>query len=230
MNIQDITNSLMQSTDIPLLTALVLGILVAFNPCQLSINISALTYLNRSGKQGLEYVLGRTITYTLLGWILMCLTGGGSNLNGVSTILSYGEVVLPYALIAIGLFLLFRAFHHHEHHGEDCHNCGKLIKRNGPLGSLILGMTLALAFCPESAIFFFGILLPLAIKSEAGVMLPPIFAIGAGLPVLLFGYIMHKAFNKAIALSSKFNHFQQVLNAITGVIFIIIAILLFLGE
>ena len=226
MNIQNIINSLMQSTDIPLLTALVLGLLVAFNPCQLSINISALTYLNRSGKQGLEYILGRTITYTFLGWIMMCLMGGGSNLNGVSTILSYGEAVMPYILCFMGLFLLFRAFHHHEHHGEDCHNCGKLIKRNGPLGSLILGMTLALAFCPESAIFFFGILLPLSIKSEAGIMLPPVFAIGAGIPVIIFSYIMHKAFNKAIKVSKKFNNFQQILNAITGLIFIVLAALL----
>lgn len=230
MNFESIINTFVQSTDLPLLTALVLGLLVAFNPCQLSINISALAYLNKSGKHGWEYALGRTITYTLLGWVMMCLTGGGSNIHGIDTILSFGEAILPYVLITIGLFLLFRAFHHHEHHGDDCHNCGKLIKRNGPLGSLILGMTLALAFCPESAIFFFGILLPLAIKSEVGLALPPIFAIGAGIPVLLFGWIMHKAYNKAIALSSHFSHFQQVLNAITGIIFITAAIMLLFAE
>lgn len=230
MNITSLTNTFVQSTDLPLLTALVLGLLVAFNPCQLSINISALTYLNKSGKQGWEYVLGRTITYTLLGWILMCLTGGGSNIQGIEAILSYGELILPYILIAIGVYLLYRAFHHHEHHGDDCHNCGKLIKRNGPLGSLILGMTLALAFCPESAIFFFGILLPLAIKSDVGLALPPIFAIGAGIPVLFFGWLMHKAFNKALTLSGHFSHFQQVLNAITGVIFILLAIMLIIAE
>ena len=220
----------MQSTDIPLLTALVLGILVAFNPCQLSINISALTYLNRSGKQGLEYVLGRTITYTLLGWILMCLTGGGSNLNGVSTILSYGEVVLPYALIAIGLFLLFRAFHHHEHHGEDCHNCGKLIKRNGPLGSLILGMTLALAFCPESAIFYFGMMIPLSISSQVGAIVPLVFGLSASLPVIVIAWLMHKAMNGAEKFYRGFEHFQQGLNGVTGILFLVIATLLLLEN
>ncbi len=226
MNLNELLNTYVQSTDLPLLTALVLGVLVAFNPCQLSINISALAYINRNGRGGIEYAIGRSITYTILGWTLMCLTGGGKNINGISVILSYGEVVLPYVILAVGLYLLFRAFHHHEHHDDNCHNCGQLIKRNGPLGSLILGMTLAFAFCPESAIFFFGILLPLSMTSEVGALLPPTFAIGACIPVVMIAWAMRKAVSKAEKLSRHFEHFQQVLNGITGVLFIIIAILM----
>lgn len=225
MNVQDIINTYLQSTDIPLLTAFLLGLIVAFNPCQLSINISALTYISRTGSVGYEYALGRAITYTLLGWIMMCLTGGGKNINGISHILSYGEAVLPYVTIVIGVFLIYRAFHHHEHH-DDCHNCNKLIKRNGPLGSLILGMTLALAFCPESAIFYFGILLPLSMSCEVGAALPPIFAISTCIPVIILAFIMQRAIDKAKRMTHHFEHFQQVMNGITGIIFIVIAILM----
>jgi len=236
----------MQSTDIPLLTAFVLGLLVAFNPCQLSINISALSYIVRKEKESkmkvdkennhhhtpfnnsISYAIGRTITYTILGWIMMCLIGGGHNINGFKEIVSLAEIVLPYILIAIGLFLLFRTFHHHEHHGDSCHNSGQIIKRNGPLGSLFLGMTLALAFCPESAIFYFGIMLPMAMTTEVGIAVPLVFALAASIPVLIVSWIMHKATDKIEKFSHTFEHFQQILNGITGVLFIIIAILLLL--
>jgi threonine/homoserine/homoserine lactone efflux protein len=41
---------------------------------------------------------------------------------------------------------------------------------------------------------------------------------------------MQKAVNKAAKLSRGFEHFQQWLNGITGVLFILIAILLFMEK
>lgn len=225
----ELINNILQSTDIPLLTAFVLGLLTALNPCQLAISVSALAYEYRAGKkllEGLLYALGRTITYTVLGWVLMCLIGGGRNIEGFQMLLSKGEDILPYILIIIGIFFLARAFHHHHHDGENCHNSGQLIKRNGPLGSLILGMTLALAFCPESAVFYFGLMLPLAMKSSASIFIPLIFALSAALPVLAIAYIMSHAVNKVEKISHTFETFQQILNALTGILFIVIAVLL----
>ena len=63
-----------------IISAFIIGLLVALNPCQLAINLSALTYLNnRSDKQhplmskGLLYIIGRSITYSILGIILSIL-------------------------------------------------------------------------------------------------------------------------------------------------------------
>ena len=39
--------------------------------------------------------------------------------------------------------MLYRVFRHHEHHGDECHNCGQTIRRNGPSGALVLGLMLA---------------------------------------------------------------------------------------
>lgn len=94
LNINDILHTFLQSADFPLLAAFVLGVLVALNPCQLAISISALAYEYRNGKKladGISYALGRTITYTLLGWITMCLIGGGSNVAGLQNALSQSD-------------------------------------------------------------------------------------------------------------------------------------------
>lgn len=218
-------HSILQSTDIPLLTAFFLGLLVALNPCQLSINISALSYiLKKEADSGLSYAMGKTFTYTVLGWIIVCLIGGGHNIMKFQNIVTKTEIFLPYILIIIGLFLLYRAFHHHVHHGDSCHHSGLLIKRNGPLGAFILGMTLALAFCPESAIFYFGIMIPMSMTSDVGILLPFVFGISASIPVLIISFFMRKAMVKVQSITNTFEHFQQVLNGITGFLFIILGI------
>lgn len=228
LTIKEILDTL-QSADLALLTAFVLGVLVALNPCQLAISVSALAYEYRNGKQltdGIVYALGRTITYTLLGWVTMCLIGGGKNVKALQEVLSMAEIIVPYVLIAIGLYLLYRAIHRHHHHGADCHNSGRIIKRNGPLGSLVLGMTLAFAFCPESAIFFFGMMIPLSISSHVGAAVPLVFGLAASIPVIAIAWLMHTAVHSAERLSHGFIRFQQWLNGVTGILFIAIAILL----
>lgn len=214
-----------------MLTSFLLGILVAINPCQLAINISALTYIIRRDEEAhlspyhhLLYVIGRSITYTLLGWVLICLIGGGKNIDAVQTLLSNGETLLPYALTAMGLFLIYRGIHtHHHEHGDDCHNCGNLIKRNGPMGALFLGITLAFAFCPESAVLYFGALLPLSISAHLGLLYPLIFSIGAALPVLLIAFLLHKASQKAHKLTQQLELIQQWMNIAMGIAFIVVA-------
>lgn len=233
LSLNNIADALLQSAEIPLLTAFVLGLLVALNPCQLAISVSALAYEYRNGRgmtDSILYALGRAITYTLLGWITLCLIGGGKNIDGIQETLAYAEVAVPYVLIALGIYLLYRTFHYHNHDGENCHNSGKIIRRNGSLGSLILGMTLALAFCPESAIFYFGMMIPLSISSHAGAIVPLVFGLAASLPVIVIAWLMHKAVSGAERLSKGFKYFQQWLNGVTGVLFIVIAILLFIEN
>ena len=233
LSLNNIADALLQSAEIPLLTAFVLGLLVALNPCQLAISVSALAYEYRNGggmTDSILYALGRAITYTLLGWITLCLIGGGKNIDGIRETLAYAEVAVPYVLITLGIYLLYRTFHYHNHDGENCHNSGKIIRRNGSLGSLILGMTLALAFCPESAIFYFGMMIPLSISSHAGAIVPLVFGVAASLPVIVIAWLMHKAVSGAERLSKGFKYFQQWLNGVTGVLFIVIAILLFIEN
>ena len=225
---------ILSTTDIPLITAFLLGIIVAINPCQLAINTSALTYiinkdamLKDKWANPLLYTFGRSLSYVIMAWVMICLIGGGQNIKAVQSLLEKGEEVLPYILIVMAVFFLYRGIHIHRHeHGDDCHNCGKIIKRNGPFGALSLGMALALAFCPESAVFYFGVLIPLSAATSAGLFLPVAFAAGAALPVLCIALVMQKAREGARNVSRSFSHFQRFLNIATAVIFLAIAVIM----
>ncbi len=237
MNLQDIIQQIVQSTDIPLLTALLLGILVAINPCQLAINISALSYLYKDTARqgfasGIAYIIGRIITYTLLGWLLIYIIGIGKSISLVQQILSYGEAILPYALTVIGIILIIRTIISHKHHDDNCHNVCTVIKSRGNMGPLILGVLLAFAFCPESAIFYFGIMLPMAVETSTmvSILMPLCFAVASVIPVAIIAFLISKATRRAQRFQHLFDHAQQWLNAITGVLFIIIAVLLWCGE
>ncbi len=221
----------MQSASLSLPAALLLGLLVALNPCQLAINLSALTFLHKNSadnktslRKGLLYAAGRTLTYTLLAWILTFIITQSSSIEWIRNILSKGESVLPYILIAVGVFLIFRTLQaHHHHHGESCHNSGYIIRRRGTSGAFVLGTLLAFAFCPESAIFYFGMMLPLASSGTTGWAVPLVFALAASLPVLLLSWLISKAIRKAQRFSNTFDKFQQWINLITGILLITIA-------
>ena len=233
MNI--INQILSQQAEVPLLAAFVLGLLIAINPCQLAINMSALTYITRKhthaemSRAYLLYALGKTITYTVLGWILMCLIGGGRNISGIQNLLSKAELVVPYVLIAVGLFLLLRAFHPHIHHGDDCHNSGQIIHRNGPLGSLYLGMILAFAFCPESAVFYFGLMIPLSLTYYAGVLVPLMFGISASIPVIILAWTIKRTLHQTDRISQTFMHAQQCINVIAALLFFGMAVIILIS-
>jgi cytochrome c biogenesis protein CcdA len=74
--------------------------------------------------------------------------------------------------------------------GGKLSSIGEKVANRGMLGGFLLGALFALAFCPYSALLFFGVLIPLALKSAGGVTLPAIYAIGTGLPVLVFGTLL----------------------------------------
>ncbi len=224
----------MQSANLSLPAALLIGLLVALNPCQLAINVSALTYIHKNSEggkagfiKGLMYATGRTLTYTILGWALTLIITRGNNIDAIRSLLSQGESILPYALLVVGIFLIGRViFAHHHSHDDSCHHSGHIIKRKGPYGPFILGMILALAFCPESAIFYFGMMIPLAASSSTGWLVPLAFSLAASIPVIILSWLISTAIHSVHRFEHTFAHFQQWLNIITGAILILIAILM----
>lgn len=107
--------SLLDSSSTPAVTALLLGLLTALSPCPLATNIAAIGYIgkhieSRKGVfvQGVLYTLGRTIAYTHLGVVLIAILRSGASVFGIQKfIATYGELILPPALLLIGLFMLF---------------------------------------------------------------------------------------------------------------------------
>ena len=127
------------------------------------------------------YTLGRIVGYSVLGTILIALLREGASIDAVQkTNSKYGELFIAPALILIGIYLLdvikftlpgFGA-------GSGMMN----FARKGGWGALLLGILFALAFCPSSGIFFFGMLIPLSPAESGGYWLPVIFAVATSLP------------------------------------------------
>ncbi len=223
-------NILEQSAGTPLLTAFILGLLAAFNPCQLGINISALAYLQKDTDQGnpwqrgLIYLAGRSTTYVLLGWLLGWLLNRGKDISYVGEFLSKGETWLPYVLLLLAALFFWRFFHHH-HHDDSCHNCNQVIQRHGQGGAWLLGLLLAFVFCPESAVFYFAMLLPLGTTTPYALLLPVLFALAAGLPVILLLFLFHSASAGIHRLERQMELVQRWVNMALALLFLLLALL-----
>jgi len=211
-----------------MLFALLLGVLVALNPCQLAISISALTFLLRrsGGTHGgrarrvvLLYAAGRTLTYVALAWALQLLFGNISEQIQASRLFDAVETALPYFLVAVAVFFLFRAIRPHHFHGE-CHHSGQIIKSGGTHGAFVLGLLLAFAFCPESAVMYFGMMLPASFATAIPPLVPVCFAVGAAMPVLLAGGLMMRLAQSAVHFAHRMEVFQRVLNVLTAILFL----------
>jgi len=94
-------------------------------------------------------------------------------------------------------------------------------KDKGLLGSFLIGVVFALAFCPYSGALFFGMLIPMTIASSSGLYLPIVFAFGTGLPVILFTYLLAFTASKIGVFYNRISKIEKVMRWIAGVVFIV---------
>ncbi|MDO4994265.1 MAG: cytochrome c biogenesis protein CcdA [Bacteroidales bacterium] len=224
-----------QSAGIPLLTAFLLGLVAAVNPCQLAIHVSALTYLcqrsdtpRRQWQKGLLYLCGRCAAFFLSGWgCVLAFSFLDSRHPTVHTYLSFFftwvEMLLPYLLMAVGFFFLFRAFHHHKHDGS-CHNSSYVIHRGRRFGPFWLGIILAFLFCPESAVIFFGMMVPLGVSQTVSWYVPLTYSLASLLPLLLLLLLMRTTAAAVSRYEKYIGRCQVWTNALLGLLFFLMAV------
>jgi len=85
-------------------------------------------------------------------------------------------------------------------------------------------MLFALAFCPYSGVLFFGALIPLVLKSAEGLILSPIFALGTGLPVILFSFVIAFAVQKLGQVFQVMQKIEKVMRYFVATIFLVAGI------
>lgn len=227
---EQVINSLIDSSTWPILTAFLLGLLTSVSPCTFTTNLMVLGFIGKDmsgGRQvfvkGICYTLGRTISYTLLGLVcIRVLKQGASTFAVQSFISSYGGYVLAPTLIIYGLFLLFGNKLPLGRFGFRPSEANK--KLQGNVGALVLGLLFALAFCPVSGVFYFGMLLPMAALEPDGYLFPAIFAIGASILVVLIAWIVAFGISGLGRFYNRVNTLQKWLNIIVGIAFIITGI------
>jgi cytochrome c biogenesis protein CcdA len=98
------------------------------------------------------------------------------------------------------------------------------LKNLGMLGSLPLGGLFALSFCPISAALFFGSLIPLCVKHKSGIILPSVYGIGTGLPVLIVAILVAVGIKNIKTIFKKITLFEYWMRRTTGIIFILAGI------
>lgn len=227
---EQVINSLIDSSTWPILTAFLLGLLTSVSPCTFTTNVMVLGFIGKDmsgGRQvfvkGICYTLGRTISYMLLGLVcIRVLKQGASTFTVQSFISSYGGYVLAPTLIIYGLFLLFGNKLPLGRFGFRPSEANK--KLQGNVGALVLGLLFALAFCPVSGVFYFGMLLPMAALEPDGYLFPAIFAIGASILVVLIAWIVAFGISGLGRFYNRVNTLQKWLNIIVGIAFIITGI------
>ena len=222
--------TLLDNSTTPALTALLLGLLTAVSPCPLATNIEAIGFIGKDIENrrriflnGLLYTLGRVIAYTLLGIVLILILKEGSSLFGIQKFIGkYGELVLGPALLLIGLFILFGSKLKLPSFGFKGN--GEGLARKGGCGAFLLGVLFAMAFCPTSGVFYFGMLIPMSATTAAGYLLPVLFAVATALPVLTVAWILAFSVQHIGCFYGKMQTVQKWLNRIVGSVFTIIGV------
>lgn len=222
--------NLLDGSTVPVITAFLLGLLTAISPCPLATNITAIGYIsrditnrNRIFRDGLLYALGRITAYTLLGAVLIVILREGASVFALQKAVSkYGEMILAPALILIGLFLLFGHKLNLPQFGFS--GGGEKIRKRGGWGALLLGVLFAMAFCPTSGIFYFGMLIPMSAAETGGYLLPAVFALATALPVVAVAWVLAYSVAGLGRFYSRMQIFQKWFNRIVAILFIAIGI------
>ena len=222
--------TLLDNSTAPAFTAFLLGLLTAISPCPLATNIAAIGFISKDIENrqriflnGMLYTLGRVIAYTLLGIILISILKEGASVFGIQKAVGkWGELLLGPLLLIIGLFMLFGSRLNLPKFGFDCK--GEGLAKKGGWGAFLLGVLFAMAFCPSSGVFYFGMLIPMSVTATAGWMLPILFAVATALPVLVVAWILAFSVEKVGEFYGKMQSIQKWLNIIVGALFVIIGI------
>lgn len=226
----DWLQNLLDNSSTPVLTAFLLGLLTAISPCPLATNIAAVGFIGRNIENrkrvfinGLLYTLGRVLSYTLLGVVLIMILREGSSMFGIQkTIGTCGELLIGPMLLIIGLFMLWGDRLNLPKFGFNGNAEG--LARKGGAGALLIGVLFALAFCPTSGVFYFGMLIPMSATATAGYLLPAVFAIATAIPVLIVAWILAFSVQQMSSFYGRIKTVQKWLNVIVGILFIVIGI------
>lgn len=211
-----------------ILSALWLGILTSISPCPLATNIAAISFISKDIEHPLHtlllgtlYTFGRVLSYVILAIVIL---KGVLEIPEIARFFQeYMNLILGPILIFVGLILL-GIFKWHFNSGVSSNFAHKIAKDAGVLGSLLLGMLFAISFCPVSAALFFGSLISICIEQQSGVLLPLLYGVGTGLPVMIFALVVAFSVNSVGKFYHKLTFFEKWMRRVTGIIFVLVGI------
>ncbi|MCK4269082.1 MAG: sulfite exporter TauE/SafE family protein [Methanogenium sp.] len=198
----------MGMSGVPLVAAFFIGLMTAMSPCPLTTNITAIAYVSRRIDNtrhillvGLLYGAGRMIAYVALA---AAIVYAGLNVQGISFFLQkYGEMLLGPLLLVLGILMLDVIDINLPGGGRRFTSLIEKLSEKGVMGSFLLGILFALSFCPFSAVLFFGMLIPIALKTGDAILVPGVFGIATALPVLVVSVLLARGVGQVARLLQR---------------------------
>ncbi len=208
--------------------ALSAGIMTSISPCPLAANIAAISFIGKDVEDrrrilvaGLLYTIGRSITYVALAAVLVWGLVAAGDMGRF--LQRYGAAFLGPILILVGMVLLgWVGGSFNLQAGSQ--SLRLRLAKAGFLGPLILGVLFALSFCPVSAGWYFGVLIPAAIAGESPIFLPTIFGLSTALPVVFFALVIAFAANRVGTVFNNLRRVERVIQVVFGVALILAGI------
>jgi cytochrome c-type biogenesis protein len=224
----------MASSDISLIAAFFIGLMVAISPCPLATNLTAIAYISRkleTGKKiilaGLAYTFGRMTAYVLIAALIVYFA---LSVMDISMFLqSNADLLLGPILLISGLVMLeWVKFDGLKFGGSKYEEFKKKLAEKGNLGAFCLGFLFALAFCPFSAVLYFGMMIPLALNAKDAIFIPASFSMATGLPVIIAAIALSysakfvgKYLGKVQMVEEGIRRFVGMLFILTGIYYLI---------
>jgi cytochrome c-type biogenesis protein len=211
----------MGSNGIPIVASFFIGLMTAFSPCPLATNITAIAYISRRIDDsrhtmlvGLIYTLGRMASYAGLASLIVYV---GLNTRDISMFLqAYGDRMLGPLLLSVGLVMLEVIRLNIGSGGNSLSKSMERLSERGYAGGFLLGALFALAFCPFSAVLYFGMLIPLALKTHDGLIIPSVFAVATGLPVIVSSMLLVNGVSSLGRMVNRAQTVEKTLRKIMG--------------
>ncbi len=213
------------AVDIPGASAVFFGLIAATSPCQLTTNLGALAYASRESSRGgtfisaLAYAAGKVAVFSLVG-ALVILAGLQLQAVSIPVVIVARKLLGPFmAVVGLGMLGLLRlrgAF------GEALSlKLRPAVPGRGAGGAFVLGVVFSLAFCPTLFWLFFGLTVPLALRSMGGWSFPGLFAFGSILPLLVVSAVVALGFGAVERVAGGMSSIQRVISVVAGGIFVL---------
>ena len=214
---------------IPIITALLLGLIGSTSPCQLTTNITALAYVSRwTGDSrrvfasALSYLLGKIVVYSLLGGV--AIVAGIQLSSALVPVVVIVRKALGPVLILLGLFML-GVLRLNVSVGQGLSiRLEQKASKDGRWSPFLLGMAFSFAFCPTLFWLFFGLLMPLSVSARGGLIFPSIFALGTTLPLLALSLLLALGIQNVGKYIHQMKRFDRYIRLAVGIVFIMAGI------
>ena len=209
-------------------SAVWLGILTSISPCPLATNIAAVSFIGKQVSSprmvilsGLVYVAGRMIAYLAVGVIVVASLLSVPDLS--YALQQHISTILGPVLVVAGIFILGVIKVNLPGLGLS-DKAQKRLAGYGIWGAGLCGILFALSFCPVSAALFFGSLIPLSVTHNSRFILPLVYGLGTGLPVIAVAFVLAMGTRAVGTFFERLTKFELWARRITGAIFVVVGV------